>query len=302
MLTLNLPYQTSASDPALRAVREIESLYNNFLIHLPIPEHLRIFDLAPKVATTDPESLVFATVMNLSEGMWFLHSSNVLKARNLIEGLSEALSSGNYLVWTLVARSLVEHSAVLSTYVTKLERLGCGEPERTYAELEAIGDCLNQYSNGTRFHWDALLAGDWAELQKKFDPPKTDRSLNVLTAIDHSAKSRPALAANRIWYDMLSDFVHPNKASHSFHLGLTNADQHDDILMREVDVAAATPPARAEFILRWTLPAVRANAGSIESSLRRLTPLVRLWSARTEGTVDILDGKTVRFHPTEDDR
>jgi hypothetical protein len=303
MLTLELPFPTSASDPTFRAVREIESLYNDFLIQLPIPERLKIFDLDPTAATAAPESLLFGLVMNISQRMWFLHSSSVLKARSLIEGLSVALSSENYLVWTLVARSLVEHSAVLSKYVATLENLGCGEPRRTIAQTEAINDCLFRYSNGTRFHWDALLAGDVAELQKDFDPPEKDRSLNVLTAIDHSAKSRQVLAPNRIWYDMLSDFVHPNKASHSFYLGLTGAtDRHDDLLMTEVDVAAATPPARAEFILRWTLPAVLVNAGNIESSLRRLAPLVRLWEERTEATIEILPGTTtrVRFHPAQD--
>jgi hypothetical protein len=124
---------------------------------------------------------------------------------------------------------------------------------------------------------------------------------HLVTAIKHSAKSRPSLAPNPIWCGMLSDFVHHDKASHSFYLGLANVGQHDDILMTEVDVAAATPPARAEFTLRRTLPAVLANAANIESNLRRLVPLVRLWSARTEGKADILDGKTLRFRPGQDD-
>lgn len=300
-LKLRLPYGTSASDPSARAIHEIQDLYNKFLVHLPTQSKVRLVDPDPAKPLNDPETLMFGVVYNISQRLQFLFSSNVLKARNLIEGLAWAIADGNYLVWTLVARSLLEHSAVLSKYLSSLEALGIEAEERTLVDLQGINDCLYKYTNGTRFHWDALLRGEWAELQKKFDPPTEDSALNVLTAIDHSIKLRPALSANRIWYEMLSDFAHPNKASHSFYLGLATAEERGSVIMTELDVEPATPAGRAEFILRCTLPAVVVNAGSIEGSLRRLMPIVRLWSARCEGSVDVLEQGRVRFTPVDDE-
>jgi hypothetical protein len=299
-MELRLPYQTSASDRSARAIREIQDLYNRFLVRLPTQSKVQLFDTDPVKPLNDPATMMFGIIHNISQRLQFFFSSNVLKARNLIEGLAWALADGNYLVWTLVARSLLEHSAVLSKYLSSLDSLGVEAEERTLLELEGINDCLYKYMHGTRFHWDALLRGEWDELQKKFDPPTEESALNVLTAIDHSIKLRPALSANRIWYDMLSDFAHPNKASHTLYVGLVNTDERGEMIMTELDVQPKTPVARAEFILRWTLPAVVVNAGSIEGSLRRLAPIVRLWSARTEGTVDVLAQGKFRFTPGDD--
>ena len=291
-LTLRLPYTTSESDRSARAVREIERLYNEFLARLHPPEKLRFLD----ANVSDPKLVVFTGMVNISHRLQFLLYSNVAKTRNLLEALEWALSSGNYLVWTLVVRALIEHSAVLSKYLASLEKLNFCAPETTLDELDAVGACLLKYMNGSRFNWDALLSDDWESLLKKFEPPGDEAAINVLTAIDHSAKLRPALSTNRIWYDMLSDFAHPNKASHSLHLAFARANNRDEVAVTDVHLSPATPAERAEFIVRWTLPAVLVNAGSIEASLRRLLPAVALWSARCEGSVE-LTGASLRFYP-----
>ncbi len=63
---------------------------------------------------------------------------------------------------------------------------------------------------------------------------------------------------------MLSDFAHPNKASHSFYLGLTTTDTDASYVKDRVDVTPTTLPDRAESILCWTLMAVAVNTANIE--------------------------------------
>lgn len=295
MITLTLRHPCPPTDPSDESVRlllEIETLYNAFLNSLPTKESLRLYDLPESFnSVTDAELGLGAVIFNVFERLKFFFWSNVYKTRNLIEGLATSLDTENYLTWVLIARSVLEHSAIFASYAQRLDREGVSRGEFDVHTLDALHRCLYQYTNGTRFNWNALLRGELSELKKKYEPPEEDRALNVLTALKHSTRVRPAMADNEIVYNLLSDFAHPNKASHSIYLDLrADFDIKDSVQYTEVLCDAKTPVDRARFLIRLTLPPVAVNIGNIEVQLRALLPTLEIWLRRAQGKFEVRHG------------
>jgi hypothetical protein len=236
------------------------------------------------------EAGAFALVANVAEVLRFFLFSNVFKARSLIEGLAASLASNNFLVWTLTGRSVIEHAAVFAAYARKLDHLGVSAERPEISGIGQMHECLTEYTNGTRFDWEALLRGDYRALAERSGGTIQDKAMNVLTAIDHLARTAPVLSPCRTWYDLLSDFAHPNMASHSLYMGHTTLRTTEGVQVYDIACDASTPRERALFVLQLTLPPIAISLGVIERHVRSVCEVAALWEARTRGRATIADG------------
>lgn len=104
-------------------------------------------------------------------------------------------------------------------------------------------------------------------------------AVNVLTALDHLAKRDARYGDVRIGYDMLSDFTHPNMASHASVVEIPTEPGQ----MHECQIAAQPGSPRSEFIMVVSLPWVFTGLGTIVELLIETAPLLERWLTYLEG-------------------
>jgi hypothetical protein len=122
-----------------------------------------------------------------------------------------------------------------------------------------------QYAHRTRFDWHALFAGDRQRLVEKFKSSNSPMPVNVLTALMHLARRDERYKDVEIAYNLLSDFAHPNMASHAA------SDLHKN------DIAAQPVRLRAEFFMVVRLPWVTLGVGTTLELLMDIAPLLEVW-------------------------
>ena len=99
------------------------------------------------------------------------------------------------------------------------------------------------------------------------------QAVNVLTAIQHLKKRDERFKDIEIAYSMLSDFVHPNMASHCavVEMPREKAAQHECVV-------ALNPGAqRCEFFMVITLPWAALALGNFVDLLPTLGNLIKGW-------------------------
>lgn len=140
----------------------------------------------------------------------YIHKFHVL-----CQSLIQALNAGNFLIYGLIGRSLIEHTAILRYYVTNkmlpLAQAAAADGEISEAELEELIHWLNRHLTGQRFDWDVFLADYFAQLEQ----PRTRHALresqvNVITCLEKWIQERAAIAQ---LYELFCDLVHPNLGS-----------------------------------------------------------------------------------------
>lgn len=238
--------------PYLDALDEIIAALTVFPERHEIP-YLEERSLATRALGLPPDerTRVFVGMLatNILAFLEFFMFSNVLRVKLILKALSGAFNDRNYLAWTLLCRSAVEHCAVFSHYKTKLDQKQMQRGRFSTVDLEEIETVLKEYVQGTRYDWKELLEGkDPGEPKKTFP-----NAVNVLTAIDRLARCDTGLRDVRRMYDLLSDFCHPNMGSHMLVTGVPAGGRDDVIIVTEVPEAP-----RGEFVMVATLPVVTA--------------------------------------------
>ena len=148
------------------------------------------------------------------------------KFSELTTGLLDAVEQGNYLVYALCGRSLLETTAVLRDYVTRKYKPLFDKGSLTEVEIRKLGDIDDQHLRGTRFDWESYLFRNYAKLKSEvMEHLKAKRKgkahaeaakliinsqINVLTCIEHWANEVPEVL---IAYNLFCDLVHPNIGS-----------------------------------------------------------------------------------------
>ena len=151
------------------------------------------------------------------------------KFSELTSGLLGAVEQGNYLVYALCGRSLLETTAVLRYYVTRKYKPLLDKGFLTEAEIRQLVDSDDRHLRGTRFDWESYLSQNYAKLRSEVvDHLKSKKSkskdkahaeateliikpqVNVLTCIEHWAHEMPEVF---IAYNLFCDLVHPNIGS-----------------------------------------------------------------------------------------
>src|SRR5262249_50970310 len=113
----------------------------------------------------------------------FFFYTNIFKMTKLAEGLIHAYNSQNYLVWSMLARSSLEYSAVFYYFVNRFEQFKLTGPRFAAAHLQGFENLLIQYAHGTRFNWQDLMCGKREALIENFAKDESrPQSINVITA------------------------------------------------------------------------------------------------------------------------
>jgi len=132
------------------------------------------------------------------------------KFLQLYDVVAESLLSERYLIYAQSARSILENAATLRYYsrdsdVTQLRTSEQSSPEMIAAALSKI-DLLIR---GSRFSWEAFIAGRFDELRAEPDYQEL-RQTHVQTCLDHWSRESPTVKS---LYSLLCDMVHPNLGS-----------------------------------------------------------------------------------------
>lgn len=219
---------------------------------------------------------LFFDAYNWLKFFWY---TSAFKARQLASALVSAYNRENFLAWLVLGRSSLEYAAVSYYFARKIGQFELRGPVFAASHLKAFEDLLLQYAHGTRFNWADLFAGNREGLAKKFTPTESSGAVNVLTALDHLARRDDRYRDVRIAYDMLSDFAHPNMASHASVMEMpTRAGD-----MRECALAVKPASLRGEFIMVVTLPWVSTGVGTTVELLVEVAPLLEKWLEYLDG-------------------
>lgn len=262
---------------------QLEKVYDHFSA---MPSHSTVTivsDALFKSWCADPsqfKKVVTAVVVDISNRLRFFFFSHIYKMLKLTESLAESWNSYNYLGWVLFARASLELSAVFHYYQSKLAKLDLVRTDYSYDDLVEIESTLIKYSHGTRFDWDALIAGDIDALRSKVKPTDATHAVNVLTAIDHLSKARQAFADVRAVYDMLSDYAHPNMGSHSLFIDMDWGSSSKG----ESRLSLTANRIRGEFVIVGSLPQVAVCITHCSALIRDTAQWLKHWSGFNEST------------------
>jgi hypothetical protein len=222
----------------------------------------------------DFQSATLQIINDVYHRIEFFWYTSAFKAIKLCEALVNSYNTQNLLAWCLIARSTIEYSAVISYFFNKLLGLNPLTTSLRVTQIQETESLLIMYSHGTRFNWDVLDTGKIEEILKNYQPTKESPwAINVLTALSHLAKSHERFRESEAMYAMLSDFAHPNMASHSLVCDMPE----DETALRECRLSVSPNQKRGYFVMLASLPAVDLNVCNIFHILKELETIAAHW-------------------------
>lgn len=172
--------------------------------------------------------------------------------------LVACLRDGNYFVYGMLGRSLLEHAAILRYYAHEkilpiIDQAGAAA-DLSDDQIAEIGDLLDRYLRGQRFDWRDF-AGQLRAQGLAVPPQPQVSQINVLTCFERWARREPAV--ERL-YALFCDLVHPNLGSNLLVLGV-----------RDGNLVAGSDDAEplGDYIVASTLPALTAVAAAMAADL-----------------------------------
>jgi hypothetical protein len=259
--------------PLLDKIEEITS----FLKQFPPSDKVRLFPESVTeqwIQAKDHEHVIGSLIYEIYNRIKFLFYTSIFKAAKLSEALVLMYNTRNYLGWTLIGRSVIEHSAVLYYFSKKLQNINLFRNIFKISELEQIENALIQYSHGSRFDWDTLLSANISKLTKDYNPTEDNKkAVNISTALSHLSKKSELFKGTDIIYSMFSDFAHPNMASHSVFINLTP----ESIQSGETELSLDVNNGRGKFIIIATLETITNNLANIISLITEISKIMKFW-------------------------
>ena len=137
------------------------------------------------------------------------------KYYTLCKSLIQVLNEENYLLYGLIGRSLIEHTAILRYYVTgkmvPLVEMALEDGKVTTEEVETIIPWLEKHLMGNRFDWGDFLVDYFDELDNlKPGNILKNSQVNVLTCLQKWIEEEQSI---HNLYALFCDLVHPNLGS-----------------------------------------------------------------------------------------
>jgi hypothetical protein len=264
--------------PSLTA---IENAYE-VLLALPEQDSARFFRIEDTRKAADSGRAgqvyqhLFLDAYNWLKFFWW---TSAFKTRQLTSALVSAYNDNNFLAWLILGRSSLEYAAVSNYFVKQIIQLDLGGPVFAASHVQRLEELLMKYAHGTRFSWPDLFSGNRNGLAKKFSPTDSAAAINVVTALEHLAKRDDRYRDVKIGYEMLSDFAHPNMASHASVIEMPTAPGD----MHECQLAAVPGPLRGEFVMVMSLPWVSMGVGTTVELLVEIAPLLEAWLDYVDG-------------------
>jgi hypothetical protein len=263
----------------------IERAYD-VLRALPERDSVRFFPVEEHQRTADSGNLeqacqhLFFDAYNWLKFFWW---TTCFKTRQLAAALVDSYNNNHLLAWLILGRSSLEYAAVTYHFVKKIGQLQLRGPNFAASQVSGLEELMLQYAHGSRFNWPDLFAGNREGLAKKFTPAASPSAVNVLTALGHLAKRDARYRDVEIAYHMLSDFAHPNMASHASVIEMAAMPNP----MHECQVAAQPGPLRGEFIMVVSIPWVSTGIGTTVELLMEIAPTLQAWLAYLEDGISV---------------
>ena len=166
------------------------------------------------------QTLIWSLPENDPHGLYDYYLDALLvvylnKYRVLCQSLIQVLNRENYLMYGLIGRAIIEHTAILRYYVTgkmlPLVEMAVEDEQVTKEEVEEIIPWLEKHLTGQRFDWESFLADYFDELeQPRSGKVLRNSQVNVITCLEKWIKQDPSITH---LYELFSDLVHPNLGS-----------------------------------------------------------------------------------------
>jgi len=257
----------------------LAAIENAYDVLRAIPEQdsaswFRLQDSQQAADSGDAQQVCWHLFWDAYNWLKFFWYTSAYKAQQLTAGLIHSYNTDNLLSWVILGRSALEYAAISYYFVRRMSQLQLEGPDFAGSQLKGLEDMMLQYTHGTRFNWRDLLAGNVEKLlNREFDPTGSSKAVNVLTAISHLAQRDARYKDVEIAYAMLSDFAHPNMASHTTVVEMTaqHADKHQSRM------AVQPGSLRGEFMMVVTLPWVSTGVGTTVELLAEVSPLLETW-------------------------
>ena len=263
-------------------LEKIEEIYD-ILLKFPQSDKMQFFSVEEHTKIAEKDNLIESSMYLFSDAfnmLKFFFYTNIYKPTNLTKGLIQAYNSQNYLVWIILSRSLLEYSAVFYYYKKKICELNIQSTSIKFSELQEFEKILLKFVHGTRFNWQSFTQGKLEELPKE-DSENHTSAVNILTAIEHLRKRDTRFKDVKFAYDMLSDFSHPNMASHATVVEMPESEGKSCI----VNINPAN--LRGEFIMMATIPTVQLSLSNILEMIQSTGQLIKFWLERMDNSEQI---------------
>lgn len=198
--------------------------------------HVLVSDVSSRhVATFDPIALGKAPPQEfIGKALELLLSIYATKYRELVGAAIEATCRSEFLVFAYCGRGLIETTATLNYYNTKIIAVitAAKDPDSFHPdELKAIVELLDAHSRGGRFDWASFWTDSRKDMASRLVEARRSKKqssaggesyvqqVNIQTAIDHWIKDEPGIA---LFYDFYCELVHPNLGSNFLVMGASD--------------------------------------------------------------------------------
>lgn len=167
-------------------------------------------------------SIVFPRLLAETEG-WLgcITHSTAFRLEHYLDDIVTGLNESRPYRVVNAARSLLELAAftaenanLVTSHAKELFSQSTTEFTHVLFAILSILRAAARFAQVTRFNWDALVRGDMEELFTNWQ--KVDEGVKapqILTLIDKLPSEQKR--GMRFYYDMLCDFVHPNRGAHN---------------------------------------------------------------------------------------
>jgi len=235
----------------------------------------------PDKMGADKEERSLNVLRNLRGWLGFLVYTTSYKVRDLVLEIADGLNTHKYLRVTMAARSVIEHTATLNYYFEKLwvnfnELRTLWREGRTQEGDQLTFDIINlllQYAQSTRLNWAAYMREDYDEFYESFEEVEERvRQRNIMTLVDKLPQVERGM---RFFYCLLSDYVHPNIASHT--LTIDRTERLSDGRMEVLLSSRADSKASLVYALHAISHPMNATLSLLRDQLQALRAELHQW-------------------------
>ncbi|MEO8379519.1 MAG: hypothetical protein ABI779_07625 [Acidobacteriota bacterium] len=126
--------------------------------------------------------------------LWWVHVS---KFHELCGALIGAVNRGEFIVFGLIGRSLIEHAAVMRYYFKQRLQPTIDEAVSTGGvspgQIELVVTELDRFLRGGRFNWEAFFEGNFDALHAAAPAVGPQQQVNIKTCVQQWAKETPSV-------------------------------------------------------------------------------------------------------------
>ncbi len=195
----------------------------DFLESLPKTFEFRFnLQATPEKLGTEPPEVIENLARNVCAWQGYFIYSNAYKTHQILSAMVESLNSSKYVPAVTLARSLMEHAATIydqgkqifskfKDISNEINQNKGGVSKRTIILMVETIRLCRKFGRLTRFNWRDYMKGDLESFYENWSRVEPEYlQTNVSTLIKKLPQEEKGAV---FFYNMLSDFAHPNLGS-----------------------------------------------------------------------------------------